>query len=1084
MARRVPLWIAWAISLVVPMAAAQSADARLGGIAVEALDRDGPAALAGMRVRDRLVSWTSCPAEDGTPRSGVFTSPFDFTSVHWNEAPRCPLEVEGWRRGRAVSFVLPDGEWHVRVRPVIPDQIEVYRKGGFRGLATALHAAEQPLDEAWAWLRLGENALEDKHDAEAKAAFAAARAAARAARDPLAEAQVWLAEAAGRRQRDELARTTAAYAEALRLADGADPDGLFAAHLLNKLGNMAAYRGAVESARPLIERSVAIHARLAPESAGMIRSLELLAWVAQDKGDVDAAYEHLGKAAALAAAQGEAGLKNYARAIYLLGKVAAIRGDFATADANFERSLGILESAAPESELVGVVLVSRAELARERGELETAEAHVRRALALFTSRSPSAVAKARGLHMLAGIAESRGDLETAEDSMKQSLALREGIAPDSLDVARTLVGLGRLLSRDGQPAQAETALRRALAIERRQAPRGPAVASCLRGLARLAEERDDAKGARRLLEQALAIDRSAHRTGAASDLAALGELAARSGALRRAEGLCREALAIRRRAGLGGAALAQSWHALALVLSQAGRLSEASTAASRAAAALEKQQASLGGPDDVRSAFSASHARIYKDAIALLVERGRPREAFHLLERSRARGLLELLAGRDIAFVDVPPDLEAERRFVDAAYDRTQSAIGELAPGEQTPRLATLQARLRELRDRRARVEASIRAASPRLAELSHPTPLDLEGARRALDPGTVLLSYCVEPRRTFLFVVTPRGEPGRGLAVFTLPVGEAALRARVVSLRGLIEASAESPDNAADLVQQAAALHGLLVGPAAAEIATARRILVCPDGPLHLLPFAALVISREPLRYLVETAPIHTVVSATLYAALRARRRNAVPSGPITLAAFGDPVTPAERWRPLPSSRDEVHRIAALFAPAAVEYLGADATEQRAKALGSGPRYIHFATHGRLDRRFPLNSALVLSQGSGGRDNGLLQAWEIFESLRLDADLVTLSACESGLGREAGGEGLLSLARAFHYAGARSVLASLWSVPDRSTPELMARFYAALEQGLPKDEALRRAQMDLAHGEQTRHPFHWAAFELSGDWK
>src|SRR4029079_9510969 len=115
--------------------------------------------------------------------------------------------------------------------------------------------------------------------------------------------------------------------------------------------------------------------------------------------------------------------------------------------------------------------------------------------------------------------------------------------------------------------------------------------------------------------------------------------------------------------------------------------------------------------------------------------------------------------------------------------------------------------------------------------------------------------------------------------------------------------------------------------------------------------------------------------------------------------------------------------------------------------------------------------------------DNGMLQAWEIFERLRLDADLVTLSACGTGLGREAAGEGLIGLTRAFQYAGARSVLASLWAVSDRSTAALMPRFYDRLRAGVPKDVALAEAQRELLHGHEFSHPYSWAAFELNGDW-
>ena len=154
---------------------------------------------------------------------------------------------------------------------------------------------------------------------------------------------------------------------------------------------------------------------------------------------------------------------------------------------------------------------------------------------------------------------------------------------------------------------------------------------------------------------------------------------------------------------------------------------------------------------------------------------------------------------------------------------------------------------------------------------------------------------------------------------------------------------------------------------------------------------------------------------------------------------------------------------------------------------MGQETTYLHIASHGLLDDRFPLDSALAFSipeRWREGEDNGLLQAWEIFEQVRLDADLVTLSACDTGLGKVLGGEGLLGLARAFQYAGARSVLASLWSVSDDSTGELMRRFYGYLKQGQAKAEALRSAQLDLLRDPELSHPFHWAGFELVGDWR
>jgi CHAT domain-containing protein len=358
---------------------------------------------------------------------------------------------------------------------------------------------------------------------------------------------------------------------------------------------------------------------------------------------------------------------------------------------------------------------------------------------------------------------------------------------------------------------------------------------------------------------------------------------------------------------------------------------------------------------------------------------------------------------------------------------------------------------------------------------------------------------------RTVLFVV-PAG--ATSLTAIPIPFPREDLEKRVGRFRRLIRHA--RPDGAVEtaLVKEARDLFRDLLGPASPLLQDARRLLVCPDGPLHTLPFAALVVgtSAEPPRYLVEWKPVHTAVSATAYAELKRPGPRSEPRR-LELVAFGDPRYPTRAdaiasrdpvlrsalkkglgFEPLPSTRREVEEITEPYGDRARRYLGDEATEERAKSIGNDVRYVHFACHAQIDEASPLSSALVLTippAGEAGRDNGLLQAWEILDGVRIDADLVTLSACETALGREAGGEGLVSLTRAFQYAGARSVLASLWKVADESTAELMKRFYRHLGQGLPTDESLRAAQRELLHdGGRFAHPFAWAGFQLAGDWK
>jgi CHAT domain-containing protein len=366
-----------------------------------------------------------------------------------------------------------------------------------------------------------------------------------------------------------------------------------------------------------------------------------------------------------------------------------------------------------------------------------------------------------------------------------------------------------------------------------------------------------------------------------------------------------------------------------------------------------------------------------------------------------------MIAERDLVFSkDIGPDLERDRKANARAYDQIQARLSDLKGAGKMTEIDAARGELRKLAEEREQIIERVKKASPRLSALQYPEPLKLAAVRAALDEGTVLLSYSVNDESTLLFAVAPSSAE-TGLSVFKIPASREDLEASIGRFNELIRQRHNARH--AVFARQARDLYDILLKPAEASINAARRLLVVCDGFLHSLPFAALM--RNDKQFLIEWKPVHTAVSATVYAELKRRRRDQA-GAPLRLAAFGDPqypaVTAAVRkgsdsdlrrsidrgltFSRLAFSREEVKAIGALFPQQNRIYLGNEATEERAKSLGKDIRYIHFAVHGLLDNEVPLNSAIALTipeHLEEGRENGLLQAWEIFEQVRIDADLV-----------------------------------------------------------------------------------------------
>jgi CHAT domain-containing protein/Flp pilus assembly protein TadD len=519
-------------------------------------------------------------------------------------------------------------------------------------------------------------------------------------------------------------------------------------------------------------------------------------------------------------------------------------------------------------------------------------------------------------------------------------------------------------------------------------------------------------------------------------------------------------------------------------------------------------------------------------------------KAFEASERGRARSLLELLSegrenireGVDAALLKREHDLR--RRIRESTAQRIQSAENDTS----TKKVTELEKQLDELATEYQQVQGLIRASSPRYSALVQPVPLSLPQVQQSvLDPETVLLEYSLGEERSYVWTVTRDS-----IKSFELP---ARSRIESLSRRAYELLTAPNLSVKDETVQQrqirirladeefartSATLSQMILGPVVGEL-NQKRIVIVADGALQYLPFPAL---PSPVNFKTSTtaAPLivdHEIVllpSASALGLMREELRGRQPA-PKTIAILADAVFDKDDARlvattkigyrnrnknspeltvanaqtrairsfdglgsgrgtlgRLPFSRREADAIKSLIPEKDVMLaLGFRASVATATSPElSQYRYVHFATHGLLNSEQPELSGILLSSYDefGKRQNGFLQLHDVY-NLKLSADLVVLSACETALGKDIRGEGLVGLTRGFMYAGVPRIVASLWNVDDAATAELMGMFYKAmLTEGKRPAEALRTAQVNMWRTNQWSSPYYWAAFTLQGEWK
>ena len=496
-----------------------------------------------------------------------------------------------------------------------------------------------------------------------------------------------------------------------------------------------------------------------------------------------------------------------------------------------------------------------------------------------------------------------------------------------------------------------------------------------------------------------------------------------------------------------------------------------------------------------------------------------------------------------------PALLERERTLSRQLNVKAAAQVQLLSRAHTAEQAAALAKEISQLENDYEQAQAAIHRASPRYAALVQPVPLSLkEIQQHVLDKDTLLLEYSLGDERSYLWAITNNSVTSHELPkreeiekISRQVYGLLTSRSRSQKDESAAQKSARVTQAEAQLPEAARQLSQMLLGPVAAGLGN-RRLVIVADGALQYVPFAMLpepvgsgqrVVGSKRIADNYQPLVVeHEVISLPSASTLAVQRRElaARKPAPNAVAVFADPVFDRSDERVQTDKNQDVQKAQQpsrgsqptgdLAGTRILEYIAegnpvirrlrftsseADAIMSVApasssmKAVGfkasratamstelSRYRYVHFATHGLLDSERPGLSALVLSlvDEQGKAQDGFLRANEIY-NLNLPAELVVLSACQTGLGKEIKGEGLVGLTRGFMYAGAARVVVSLWSVSDKATSELMGEFYRKmLKEGQRPAEALRAAQIKMWKQKQWESPYYWAAFTLQGEWR
>ncbi len=714
--------------------------------------------------------------------------------------------------------------------------------------------------------------------------------------------------------------------------------------------------------------------------------------------------------------------------------------------------------------------------------------------------------------------QTLGEYETAILYLNQALNLQrefggkreQGVVLNNLATAYLLLG---------DLKQAEDFFRQALLLRREvKDQRGEGFA--LNNLGQTFLQGGDLPKAMDFLQQALTLRRTiGDRQGEAITLRSLGKIYLKTGDKAKALESFEQSNILSKQLG-DRRTEAETFYWLAYIETGKKNFPKAIENIESGLAIIEQIRGEIVNPQLRTSYFSTVQQfyELYADLLVSRYEKSKDENdialALQISERARTRSLVELLQEARVNIkqgVDTKTleQLQESQDALNAKYRQRTQLLSGKNTAEQIAKITNeINSLTVELED----LQTKIRRENPRYADLTQGSILSAKEIQNLLDDQTVLLEYKLGDARSFLWLVTKNS-----VEIFTLPARKEIEAAAKDFYNSIISRDRAKQAQTGELANR---LSGILLAPVAAKIEN-KRLAIVADGVLQFIPFASLQVQSSKFKIqssLVETNEIVILPSASVLAELRRNSSGRKAAGK-TIAIFADAVFEAtdtrlsslsknaepiektaqlktvlrdfnfgENLPRLLSSRVEAKNIAA-FAPKNQQTLNMDFDASRENAASenlSDYKILHFATHGLLDTSRPELSGLVFSlyDKNGLARDGFLRLNQIY-NLNLNSDLIVLSACQTALGKDVRGEGLIGLTRGFMYAGARRVVASLWKVDDAATAEFMKRFYQnLLQKKLAPSASLRQAQTEMKQIPRFRSPYFWAGFTLQGEWK